>query len=102
MDEDGRSIFIFYLREDDSFEHQCVLEEMLKDLTKEWADQFVHRTSRYCNIGWPGPCGFSPARAPLGQLVSGHLSLGLLAHVNILCEKFVFSRSVLELWPLVE
>lgn len=47
--------------------------------------------------------GVSPtARAPVGQLVPGHLSLGLLAHINILYEIFVFSRSVLELWPVVE
>lgn len=59
MNEDGASIFIFNLGEDDSFEHKCVLEEMLKDLTKEWADQFVHKSSRYCNTGWPGPCSFS-------------------------------------------
>lgn len=102
MNEDGASIFIFNLGEDDSFEHKCVLEEMLKDLTKEWADQFVHKSSRYCNTGWPGPCSFSTARAPVGQLVPGHLSLGLLAHINILYEIFVFSRSVLELWPVVE
>lgn len=75
---------------------------MLKDLTKEWADQFVHKSSRYCNVGWPGPCSFSTARAPVGRLVPGHLSLGLLAHISILYEILVFSRSVLELWPVVE
>lgn len=73
MNEDGGSIFIFNLGEDDSFEHKRVLEEMLRDLMKEWADQFVHKSSRYCNTGWPGCCSFPTARAPIGQLVPGPL-----------------------------
>lgn len=42
MNEDGGSIFVFNLGEDDSSEHTSVLEEVLKVLMKEWADQFVH------------------------------------------------------------
>lgn len=55
MNEDGGSIFVFNLGEDDSSEHMSVLEEVLKDLMKEWADQFVHKSSRLCNSGWPCP-----------------------------------------------
>lgn len=68
MNEDGGSIFIFNLGEDDSFEHRCVLEEMLKDLMKEWAGQFVHKSSRYCKTDWPAP---AVAGLPWGSLHLG-------------------------------
>jgi len=71
MNEDGGSIFIFNLGEDDSFEHKCVLEEMLKDLSKEWADQFVQKPSKCCNAGW-----LDPAVSPLPGLPLGSLYLG--------------------------
>lgn len=101
MSQDGGSIFIFSLGEDDYFEHKCVLKETLKDLTSEWIDLFVHKSSRYC-AAWSGPCSFFTVRAPTGQLETGHLSLGLLAHINILYGIFAFSESVLELQPVVE
>lgn len=71
MNEDGGSIFIFYLGEDDSFEHKCVLEEMLKDLMKEWADQFVHSSSSTVILA-----GLDPAVSPLPGLPLGSLYLG--------------------------
>lgn len=55
MNEDEGSIFVFNLGEDDSSEHASVLKEVLKDLMKEWADQFVHKFGRFCNSGWPCP-----------------------------------------------
>lgn len=71
MNEDGGCVFIFNLGEDDSFEHKCVLEEMLKDLTKERADEFVHQSSRYCNTGWPEPSDSPLPGLPLGSLYLG-------------------------------
>lgn len=100
--QDGGSIFIFSLGEDGYFEHNGVWKKMLKDLTSEWTDQFVIKSSRYCNAGWPGPCSFFTARASTGHLEPGHLSHGLLAHINILYGIFPFSWSVLELQPVVE
>uniref|UniRef100_U3II17 rhomboid protease n=1 Tax=Anas platyrhynchos platyrhynchos TaxID=8840 RepID=U3II17_ANAPP len=101
MSQDGGSIFLFSLGEDDYFEHKCVLKETLKDLTSEWIDLFVHKSSSHC-AAWSEPCSFFTARAPTGQLETGHLSLGLLAHINILYGIFAFSMAVLELQPVFE
>lgn len=74
-------LFLYLTWEDDSSEHTSVLEEVLKDLMKEWADQFVHKSSRFCNSGWPCPA--------VSALHLGTDSLGCY-HISIFSMRYLY------------